>query len=208
MCASGENSCAMVKVGQISRAWESSSKKAGRKGQGEKKGQLIVIMAEDFKANAPLKNPRFEKFCQHYAIYMHMTHAAMAAGYSQKSAYNQGSRLMKRDDIRARVHAIQDNMATELGITEGSILKRLNEIADKCMQEGPVKQKDPETGTQVILGYKKMDSAGANRALELLGKQLGMFKDNINAEVHANFTEADRRLVEKMAARKGCLEDE
>ncbi|MFR9207724.1 MAG: hypothetical protein ACLVKR_05170 [Lachnospiraceae bacterium] len=58
------------------------------------------------------------------------------------------------------------------------------------------------------MGYKKMDSAGANRALELLGKQLGMFKDNINAEVHANFTEADRRLVEKMAARKGCLEDE
>ena len=162
---------------------------------------MIDIMAEDFKANAPLKNPRFEKFCQHYAIYMHMTHAAIAAGYSQKSAYNQGSRLMKRDDIRARVHAIQENMTTELGITEGSILKRLNDIADKCMQEGAVKAKDPETGKEITLCYKKLDSAGANRALELLGKQLGMFKENISADITQRFTESDRRLMEKLAKR-------
>ena len=158
-------------------------------------------MKENFEENMPLKNPRFEKFCQHYAIYMHMTNAAKAAGYSEKSAYNQGSRLMKRDDIRARVRAIQENMATELGITEGSILKRLNDIVERCMQEGAVKEKDPETGKEVTLCFKKMDSAGANRALELLGKQLGMFRENISADVTQGFREADRRLMENLEKR-------
>lgn len=46
------------------------------------------------------------------------------------------------------------------------------------MREDPIYEPD-ENGMLIQTGTKKMDSSGANKALELLGKYIGMFADKV-----------------------------
>lgn len=70
------------------------------------------------------------------------------------------------------------------------VLKGLRNVADRCQQAVPVMVRqgkgmvqkteiDPETGEE--RGVWEFDSAGANRALELLGKHLSLFTDRLEA---------------------------
>ena len=61
-------------------------------------------------------------------------------------------------------------------ITADYVLSSLKEVAERCKQAIPVMMKD-ENGNMVETGEYKFDSAGANRALELLGKNLKLFID-------------------------------
>jgi phage terminase small subunit len=45
---------------------------------------------------------RQEKFCQAYLISRNATSAAKEAGYSERSAYNQGYELLKKPEIQRR----------------------------------------------------------------------------------------------------------
>ena len=45
-------------------------------------------------------NEKQEKFAQAYVLYRNATEAAKAAGYSDRSAYNQGSRLLKSEAVQ------------------------------------------------------------------------------------------------------------
>ncbi len=64
------------------------------------------------------------------------------------------------------------------GITADYVLSSLKDVAERCRQAIPVMEKDPD-GNLVESGEWKFDSAGANRALELLGKNLRLFIDKI-----------------------------
>ena len=61
-------------------------------------------------------------------------------------------------------------------ITADYVLSSLKEVAERCKQAIPVMMKD-ENGNMVETGEYKFDSTGANRALELLGKNLKLFID-------------------------------
>lgn len=72
------------------------------------------------------------------------------------------------------------NPVTELGLSEADadlitkeyILKSLKKIADRCMQDEQVVDSKGEP-----TGEYKFDSRGANKSLELLGKNLNLWKD-------------------------------
>jgi predicted GIY-YIG superfamily endonuclease len=49
-----------------------------------------------------------EIFCQHYAVSHNAAQSAREAGYSQKSAYNQGYRLLKISEVMNRIKNIED----------------------------------------------------------------------------------------------------
>lgn len=63
---------------------------------------------------------RQQRFIEEFCTGKNCTQAAIAAGYSPDSAYNQGSRLMKNDEIKAAVderlnaYSISATMATKL----------------------------------------------------------------------------------------------
>jgi phage terminase small subunit len=59
-------------------------------------------------------NEKQEKFAQAYVLYRNATEAAKAAGYSDRSAYNQGSRLLKSEAVKERIEDLEKEMETSI----------------------------------------------------------------------------------------------
>ena len=58
-------------------------------------------------------NARQERFCLEYAASGNATQAAIAAGYSPKTARSQGQRLLTNADIKARIEELQQEIRRE-----------------------------------------------------------------------------------------------
>ena len=59
---------------------------------------------------------KHEKFCASYVIGRNATAAAKEAGYSEKSAYNQGYELLKRADIQERLEELETEYNTDVDV--------------------------------------------------------------------------------------------
>ena len=68
------------------------------------------------RESADITQKKHEKFCQAYVLYRNATEAAKAAGYSARSAYNQGSRLLKNADIQQRIEDLEKEMETSVNV--------------------------------------------------------------------------------------------
>jgi len=143
---------------------------------------------------AILNNPKHERFAQEMAAGKSATDAYTAAGYrpDRKNA----AKLRQRDDVSRRIAELlttRDEMARaatekaieELAIDRGWVISKLVENARIAL--GEVKTSVsvlPKGKSEPIEADVTMrDAAAANRALELLGKELGMFIDrseNVN----------------------------
>lgn len=129
-----------------------------------------------------LSNPKHEAFCQ---AYVRGERVGNACG-CYKAVYGKdnrqaASRLLHRDDIVRRVADLQAEIATieqkatdraieKLGVDKEWVLSRLVENVERAMQSAPVIGAEGEP-----TGEYKYDGAVANRALELLGKNVGLF---------------------------------
>lgn len=133
-----------------------------------------------------LSNPKHELFAQEMARGQSATDAYTTAGY--KPDRKNAAKLRQRDDISHRIAELlakrdetarvaSEKAAERLSIDREWVLARLVENANRAMQAGPVKTGGKETGEY------RYDGAVANRALELIGKELGMFierSENVN----------------------------
>tara|TARA_R100001086_G_scaffold203954_1_gene119899 strand:+ start:2198 stop:2602 length:405 start_codon:yes stop_codon:yes gene_type:complete len=61
-------------------------------------------------------NEKQELFVQHYILTRNATEAAKAAGYSERSAHNQGYRLLQDEEIRQRIYDAEQEMTTNLDV--------------------------------------------------------------------------------------------
>ena len=59
---------------------------------------------------------KYEIFCQHYALSRNGTESAKQAGYSNKSAANQASRLLQRSEIQERILEITGELSTNIDV--------------------------------------------------------------------------------------------
>lgn len=127
-----------------------------------------------------------EKFCQEYVVDYNGTQAAIRAGYKENSARKQGSRLLTNADILARVHELQKDQLDRLAISQDYVVLQLLETYKCCREPSPVMRYDPSTREMEETGMYQFDSKGALRALELLGKHLGMFSDKVHVSGSLN----------------------
>ena len=74
-------------------------------------------------------NPKQERFVQEYLIDMNATQAAIRAGYSEKTAYSQGQRLLKHGELAARLAQKQDALSTKLDVTAERVIDELAMLA-------------------------------------------------------------------------------
>lgn len=127
-----------------------------------------------------------EEFCREYVKDHNGTQAAIRAGYSPESARQQAHRMLTKDYIRSRVHAIQIEECEKKSINEQSVLLGLQENYERCMQMKPAKVWDSEKHCYVESGQYTYNAKGAIAALTKMGEYLGMFKQNVNANVNGS----------------------
>jgi len=63
----------------------------------------------------PLKEKQ-EKFAQSYVIHRNATKAAIAAGYSEGSAHNQGYRLAHDERVQERIKELEQGITTDVDV--------------------------------------------------------------------------------------------
>ena len=126
---------------------------------------------------------KVERFCLEYVVDYNGTQAAIRAGYSDKSAYSQANRLLKNADVLARIRALQEEQAKRLSLNSDMVVAKIMETYSRCMQAEPVMEWDYLEKEYKTTGEYTFDSKGALRALELLGKHIGMFADRHQVEV-------------------------
>ena len=101
--------------------------------------------------------PKQERFCHEYMVDLNATQAAIRAGYSEKTAQEQGSRLLSKVIVKTRISELQAEVAARTDVTIDDVIGMLRESyrdAKAANQHGP-----------------------AVRAVELLGKRHGLFTD-------------------------------
>ncbi len=123
-----------------------------------------------------LTNPKHEYFSRLVAEGQSHTEAAKLAGYSEKNAASLGSRLSKKVNISNRINELKERAseqaAASSGISKAWVIKGLRENFERAMQaEAFIDAEGNPTGE-----YKYQGQV-ANRALELMGKEIGMFID-------------------------------
>lgn len=152
---------------------------------------------------AVLKNPKHELFCQEYMIDMIQTRAYIRAGYAAKNADVHAARLMVNGSIRARIDELLAERSSRTGVTADRVIRELARIgfikaADVInMKDATVKEDADDDDMAAISSVKVKETFGdypsierevklcdKGKALELLGRHLGMFKDDINLNVN------------------------
>lgn len=136
--------------------------------------------------------PKRQRFVDEYLVDLNATAAARRAGYSARSAETEGSRLLGNAEVAAAIAAAKEARAVATGITTASVLERLDEVANRCMQRVPVMvfNREERRMEQEVDGDGNhvwtFDSAGACRALELLGKHTGAWKERVEVSASAS----------------------
>jgi phage terminase small subunit len=120
--------------------------------------------------------PKQQRFVEEYLCDLNATQAAMRAGYSTKTANEQAARLLANASVKSAVNAALEKRRKKTGITAEYVLSNLKEVVERCLQRAPVtdmkgKQIQDEDGNDLW----EFNAPGANKALELLGRHLGMF---------------------------------
>lgn len=81
-------------------------------------------------------------FAIEYVKTGNMTLAAIKAGYSEASAYNQGSRLMKNDEVAQYVAELQNEIMQELRVRMASKASSAIKVLDRVMNDETAKDSD------------------------------------------------------------------
>ena len=154
-------------------------------------------------------NDRQMRFVQEYLIDLNATQAAIRAGYSAKTAYSLGQRVLKNDEVQRAIQKAQEKRSQRTRVTQDMVLQELAKIAFANGTEFSrvvTEQKEDEDGNivpvQVVKHTDTKDLSDASRAavahikqgksgtieviahdklkaLELLGRHLGMFNDHM-----------------------------
>lgn len=121
---------------------------------------------------AELKNKKHEKFCNEYIKDMNATQAAIRAGYSEKTAGVQASKLLKIVNIRSRVAELRESYFNENIMTAQQVEYELTRIALGLSNEKQVVIEgtgDGYSGARII--DKPPDEKSRLKALELMAKR-------------------------------------
>lgn len=135
---------------------------------------------------APLKNERQEKFAQGLAEGKPAALAYTEAGYEPNRG--NASRLKAQENIKARVDdlkgAIVASVIARTSASKEYVLEALIDTLERCRQAAPVLDRKGEivmveTATGELVPAYIFDAKNVIRAAELIGKEIGMFKQEV-----------------------------
>lgn len=154
--------------------------------------------------------PKQRLFAKEYLVDLNATQAAIRAGYSEKTAYRIGAELLQKTSVSNFISEAMSRRAERLDISQDYILAALREIVERTMQAAPVMRKGEQVVDEDGNHVWAFDAKNACRALELLGKHLGMFtgeqvvKDEVKVTVK---TDLFVKLLEVYASEERANEE-
>lgn len=116
--------------------------------------------------------PQQKKFVQEYLKSGNATAAAIAAGYSARSAASRASKLLEMPGVIEYRRRLEKKLFDEMGISREWIGTRLVEIVQACMERVPNYRWNPETRRDERSGEKLLDANSAIRALHELNEHM------------------------------------
>lgn len=146
-------------------------------------------------------------FCEEYLIDCIGSQAAIRAGYSPDSSRSEASRLLTNSNVRAYIRELMDNRSKDTLIDAIYVLESLKDVAERCRQAVPVMRFNPITSRMEQVkddedrDVWEFDSQGANKALELIGKHIGVFeKDNSQKKPETSIVIPDKvsKAIDKL----------
>ena len=105
--------------------------------------------------------PKQQAFADYYIQTGNATESAIKAGYSKKTAKEMGCENLTKPHISEYIEAYRSKVAEENRWTVDKLIKRFEEIAEKCESAD------------------RIDSSGANKALSEIGKLCGFYTDKV-----------------------------
>jgi phage terminase small subunit len=155
--------------------------------------------------------PKQQRFVQEYLVDLNATQAAIRAGYSEKTAYEIGHENLRKPEIQTALEEARDARSKRVEIDQDWVLNRLASVAERCLQNEPVSDRDGnpiyvDTPTGRRAAAYAFNPTGATRALELLGRHLGLFEHRVAVRHDVRPALSDLR-TEEIIARLQMLRD-
>lgn len=138
-------------------------------------------------------NEKQKRFADEYLVDLNATQAAMRAGYSARSAYSQGHRLLQYPEVKGYISAQQEKLREKLEFTREMVIGEIAKIAFGDIRgvldwsEGGItlvpSSRIPDDVAASISEVKAMSSGisvkqyDKLRALDLMSKILGFYED-------------------------------
>lgn len=143
-------------------------------------------------------------FVEEYLIDLNATQAAIRAGYSAKTADQQGSRMLANVKVQQAIAERMAERSKRTGVNQDRVVLELAKMAfvkmtDVVDSNGRIKEgaADDDLACIESIKYKESDNEFGGsverevkigsklKALELLGKHLGMWNDKLDVNVTA-----------------------
>ena len=143
-----------------------------------------------------------QRFVDEYLIDLNATQAAIRAGYSVKTANEQGSQNLAKLSIQQAIAEQMAERSKRTGINQDRVvlelakiaLVKMTDIVDNqgriksdaspddlaCIESVRYKESESDTGSSV---EREVKIASKLKALELLGKHLGMWNDKLDVNI-------------------------
>ena len=149
-------------------------------------------------------NDKQQCFVDEYLIDLNATQAAIRAGYSVKTADQQGSRLLANVKVQQAVSEKMAERSRRTGVNQDRVVMELAKIAfvnasdvinpeDATVRDGASDDDTAAIQSVKVKVIPTKEGAGIEReirlsdkwkALELLGKHLGMWSDKLDVSVN------------------------
>lgn len=129
-------------------------------------------------------NERQKRFVAEYIKDYNATQAAIRAGYSERTAYSQGNRLLKNVEVKKAIKELQneirkENIAEAIEVEEFLSLAMKGDVEEEVVVTENIG--DYESRARVI--KKQLSARDRIKAAELLGKRYGIFKENVDLDI-------------------------
>ena len=144
-----------------------------------------------------------QRFIEEYLIDLNATQAAIRAGYSVNNADKIGSELLGKTRVRESLSEQIAERSKRTGINQDRVVRELAKLAFvkmtdivddhgrikgtasdddlACIESVKYKHSDSDAGSSV---EREVKIASKLKALELLGKHLGMWNDKLNVNLN------------------------
>lgn len=117
-------------------------------------------------------NEKQKRFCEEYLVDLNATQAAIRAGYSEKTAYSMGQRLLKNVEVKTYVAGQIEKIRSERTADAQEVLEYLTSVMRGEHNEQVLRFVGDGVQAPINMSVSTRDRM---KAAELIGKRYGIF---------------------------------